>query len=377
MKPVCIIGAGSSMIKSQGIKMSSDEIILEAIQSALEDTQINLNQLKSIVFCEKKENETFKELSFENTKIENLPALKINEDGIFGILIGLIQIISEIHDPVMIVGYGNPADRTNKPSPETPLDSLHMESLNNHPLFIAGVEMDRYLQISKTTQNTCAEVVVKSKENAAKNPRANFGSKLAVEQVLNSEMLISPLSTMDVSPWINGACAVILSSGEVAKKLCPNPIWISGFAWGTDAGTCLWTDEEIGWPAYLERLALKAFSRADIKNPLDEINILEVEDTYSYQVLQSLETMGFSEKGKGIKLFEYSFPVVNPSGGCLGMGNSSSAKGLIKVTEAILQLKNLAGENQVEKHLEVALIQSSSALPNRSGGILILKKTLV
>lgn len=379
MKPVSIIGIGSSLAKPQDIEKSSQKIILDAIEKALHDTQMDYGQIQSTIFCEKKYNEFSEEISFEKDAniIENLRAIKINEDGIFGLLTGLIQIISEIHDSVMVVGYGGALDAT-KPSlpPSNLVNSFQDESFKTNPLFIAALEMERYLQASRTKYSHCAEVVVKSKENAMKNPRAFFGTKISLNQVLNSEMLSSPLSTMDVSPWINGAFAIILASKELTKKLGRNPVWIAGFAWGSDKGECLWTNEAIGWPAYIEKLTERVFTQANIKEPLNEINLLEIEDTYSYQVLQNLEATGMAQKGDAVKLFEANVPAINPSGGCLGMGNPFSAKGLMKVVECVLQLRKQAEGNQLEGHLETALIQSSYSLPSRSGGILILKKNI-
>jgi acetyl-CoA C-acetyltransferase len=70
--------------------------------------------------------------------------------------------------------------------------------------------------------------VVKNKGNARKNPYAQEAMDLTVDQVLKSTMLADPITQLQKKPVSDGACAMILASEEVARKLTPNPVWITG-----------------------------------------------------------------------------------------------------------------------------------------------------
>jgi acetyl-CoA C-acetyltransferase len=74
----------------------------------------------------------------------------------------------------------------------------------------------------------------------------------------------------------------------------------------------------------------------------------------------------------GVTAFNGDIPV-NPSGGCLGVGNMLEATGLYKVVEIIRQLRNEAGRRQV-KDARIGLALSWRGIPTTTGAVVILNK---
>ena len=90
--------------------------------------------------------------------------------------------------------------------------------------------------------------------------------------------------------------------------------------------------------------AEKAYQQAGIKNPANEIDVFEVDDSFGYKELQHLEALKVCDKGSAKNIFENGNNQklhlrVNPSGGTLGVGWMHEATGLHKVLEVVLQLK--------------------------------------
>jgi acetyl-CoA C-acetyltransferase len=119
-----------------------------------------------------------------------------------------------------------------------------------------------------------------------------------------------------------------------------------------------------------------AFRQAGIRQANMAVDFAEVDDTYAYKELQSLEAMGLLPWGEagsltegGVTEPEGDFPV-NVSGGSLGMGNLIEANGLARALEVILQLRGEAGPRQLED-VEIGLAQAWRGVPTTSGAVAI------
>jgi acetyl-CoA C-acetyltransferase len=207
-----------------------------------------------------------------------------------------------------------------------------------------------------------ALVAVKNKLNALDHPCAQLGAKITVEDVMNSEKIVSPVKRYDVSPPSDGAAAVILASEEVARKYTKDPIWVDGVGWNVDSQ--YWTNRELCYPTYVESAARMAYKMAKIENPRRSLDFAEVYDPFDYKELHHMEGLMLANRGEAPKLTREGvtqrggeFPV-NPSGGLLGVGNPIAAAGMMKVCEVYWQLKGEAGKRQIKNKAERGLAQA-------------------
>jgi acetyl-CoA C-acetyltransferase len=98
-----------------------------------------------------------------------------------------------------------------------------------------------------------------------------------------------------------------------------------------------------------------AYKMAGIRNPMDEIDFAEIDDSYSYKELQHLEALGFCLFGEAGYLTEEGVTdvggdlPVNVSGGSLGVGHPLDASGLRAVVDVVLQLRGEAGARDPEQ----------------------------
>jgi acetyl-CoA C-acetyltransferase len=206
--------------------------------------------------------------------------------------------------------------------------------------------MDRY----GITEEQCALVSVKNHGNAFRNPDAQLPLKLTVADVMKSRMLAEPIKLLDASPISDGACAVILARESVAKKITDRPVWIRGVGYCADAYHL--GDRDLAECDALVKACQKAYQMAGIRNPQKELDVVELYDAFSYQELLWTEGLGLCSPGEGGKLAESGATrmegriPVNPSGGLLS-AHTVIAAGLVRMAEAVLQLRGEAGERQI------------------------------
>jgi acetyl-CoA C-acetyltransferase len=105
------------------------------------------------------------------------------------------------------------------------------------------------------------------------------------------------------------------------------------------------------------------YQQAGIRNPLEELDVLEVHDCFSPAQFLDLEDAGLSEKGKigdlimdGVFSLEGKLPV-NTGGGLLCSGHPVGATGPRMLYMVTKQLQGEAGDMQVkgDPHLGMAL----------------------
>jgi len=255
------------------------------------------------------------------------------------------------------------------------IEPIYNRPLGANPLFIAGMEMNRYLYSTGTTEAQCAQVVVKNRGNGFLNPSAAYGARLDLETVLGSETVSHPLKKLEISSHADGAIVVVLASSDVADDLTDLPIWIRGVGWCNETPSLETRDWE--GATYARKSAEMAYRTAGIRNPWQEIDFAEVDDTLAYKELQHMEALGLCREGEagylvqeGETELDGQFPI-NPSGGSLGLGHLLDASGLARVLEVILQLRGEAGERQLED-VETGMAFGWRGIPTTSGAAVVL-----
>jgi acetyl-CoA C-acetyltransferase len=225
------------------------------------------------------------------------------------------------------------------------------------------------------TLSQCAQVVVKNKRNALKNPSAPYALSINLDIVLSSQLISWPLYQQMCAAPSDGAIVMVLASERLAKQLSDRPVWIIGAGWCNDSASL--ESRDWGKLAYIENAAHMAYRQAGIHTPSKQIDFAEIDDQFSYKELQSMEALGLCRQGEAGKLTQDGFTSwkgeipVNVSGGSLGQGHLLEATGLAKALEVVLQLRGEAGARQL-KDIHVGLSQSWRGVPTTSGAVVVM-----
>ena len=304
------------------------------------------------------------------------PVQTITGDGLHGLATAYMLIRTGFCDVVVVEGHSKASNILTLPN----IVTYAQDPLLNRPLrlnthFVAGMEMHRYLYETDTTQEQCAAVAVKNRRNALKNPLAAYGADLGLDEVLFGPPLAWPLGVRETAEHTDGAVVMVLASEKKAGLLAEKPVWIRGMGWCNDSPSL--ESREWGSVPYLQQAAQMAYQQAGIRNPWNEVDFAEIDDTYAYKELQAMEALGLCGAGQAGALTEEGATEmdgelpVNASGGSLGVGYMLEATGLMRALEAVLQLRGEAGQYQIED-AEIGLVQSWRGVPTTSGTVAVL-----
>lgn len=220
--------------------------------------------------------------------------------------------------------------------------------------------MQRYLYEYKLKHEDFAPFPINAHRNALHNPYAMLHHEMTFEQYRKARMIADPINLLDCSPTCDGAAAVILAPTALAREFCDQPVTVRGSAIATDSVALHDRHGMLNLSA-VAASAHTAFEQAHVSRA--DIDLFEVHDAFSITAVASLEACGFAEPGKGIRLgldgdirLDGKLPI-GTMGGLKARGHPVGATGIYQIVEATLQLRGLAGTNQV-KDAAIAMTQN-------------------
>lgn len=208
----------------------------------------------------------------------------------------------------------------------------------------------RYLHERGATVEDLAEVAVKARSHAARNPFAQYRKPVTAEEVLASRMIADPLTMLQCCPTGDGAAAVVVVSDEVLQRMRVPAMTVRASV--VHSGTFAVGHRDMLRPEITYDSARDAYEAAGI-GPGD-LDMIELHDAFSVAELVYYEALGLCQPGDGVKMLrtgETTYGgsvVVNPSGGLLTKGHPVGASGVAQVVEAFWQLTDNAGDRQID-----------------------------
>jgi acetyl-CoA acetyltransferase len=228
----------------------------------------------------------------------------------------------------------------------------------------------RHMKTYGTTSEQLGSIAVAQRAWAAKNPLAQMRDEITLADHQDSRMISSPLHLLDCCLVSNGGVALIVTSAERARELAQPAVDVLGWA-QAHPGSYMRRRDDYGLVSGAAQAGPRALAMAGLS--LEEIDLVELYDCYTYTALITLEDYGFCPKGEGGE-FVSTPGVLGPAGSLklnTGGGQLSSYYmwGMTPLSEAIIQVRGQAGERQVSKH-DVALVSGN-------GGVLDHHSTLL
>lgn len=356
------------------------DLVVEVTDKVVEAAGINLkDDVEAVISCSQDhwDGRTISSMPIPDAVCSHLKdESKVAGDGAYAVLYGAMHILSGDNKLVLVVSHCEESITDGAMIENWSIDHIFHRMLGLDYTMGAAMQARRYMDKYKLTPEQFAKVVVKNKGNARKNKYAQEAMDLTVEQVFKSKMLADPITELQRKPVSDGACAMILANEEVAKKLTPNPVWITG------AGNYYEHhhpgDRDLAECDALIKAANKAYKMAGIGNAAKELDLVELSEYYAPQELLWTEGLGLCGRGEGGKLIDSGktqlkgeLPV-NPSGGLLS-GIPVTVAGMTRVAEAVWQLQGKAGEHQVQG-AKRAVAHGCGGLCGQMHCVLVLEK---
>lgn len=398
MRDVAIVGAGITNCKGRWVERTYYGLSQMAVKEALKDAKMSVKGVDAVVYGIY--NDIFEMSAIPEHPLHgiigmaNKPGLRVTcggATGAYAMLTGWSLVASGLYDVVLCLGV------------EKATDCFDFESMTSTPEVIKtiGWSGDTFYEreLGWTASDSYAEVVLAYMdkypddlkddvsariteilcEQVQNNPYAQrYGEHVTAEMAKNSRYVVYPFKLLETCVYTEGAGAVIFASKEKAKAICKNagnpPIWVSGLGASNEhhvAGKYP-KHKEMG-RIYSDHLSAKAaYKMAGIKNPLKEIQVIELHDAFIKQLQITMAEMGFTRLGHSDDLIEKGLmepggPIlVNPSGGLTYGGHFVGGSNMFSCWSARREL--------ISRGLRRGLIQGTGSTIAQYGCVMIIER---
>jgi len=275
---------------------------------------------------------------------------KVAADGAQGVYYAAATILSGHHDVVLLAGHCKESQAASRNMvTHLAFDPFYTRPVGLDYLTAAAFQAQAYLAHSGIIEEQLADLVVRSRHWAAKNPVAQETRPITRQEVLASPMIADPLREAFIYPVSDGAIALLLAAEDRALEITNRPVWITGL--GNCYDSFFLGERDLAGNFALERAAQRAYAMAGVTNPARDFDVVEIADAYVHQLPQYAEGLGLLGENSAKAWLEAGGPErqnVNRSGGMLA-GNPLMLGGMARVAEAVIQLRGDAGDRQVAR----------------------------
>ena len=204
---------------------------------------------------------------------------------------------------------------------------------------LAALQTRALLDSGKASEKDLARVVARSRRNALSNPLAQLKGEVDEAALLDEPLYVDPLRKHDLPPVTDGAAVMVLATGDRARQLTDNPVWIKGIDHRVD----------IQAPGSRDLTVSPSTKLAGEKAGVTpDVDIAEIHAPFSAQELILIEALGLDETRTSI----------NPSGGALA-SNPVMVAGLARIGEAAKRLAAGEGRTAVAHATSGPLLQQN------------------
>ncbi len=362
-----IVGMGCSKFGENWWE-SRDDMIINAVEEALEDAGIELENIEGAFVGTHLSGLTGACLA-EPLQWDNMPITRVENNcasGSEAIRCACLSVAAGLYDVAMAVGFEKSKD-TGVGGLSWPSGvGVHTGSLRTGLATGPGgfaMSAVRYFHKYGLTVDEgkliLAKIEVKNHYNGSLAPKAHFQREISVEQVLKAPMVCWPLGLFDCCPTTDGAAAAIITRSDMAKNFREDYILIKGMGLSVgkiDDYSGRVRDKESDYTYWIETAdaAAQAYQQAGVTDPQKEISHAEVHDCFSITELINYESLGFSARGEGKQGVENdTFALsgelpVNTDGGLKAFGHPLGASGIRMAYEVYKQLQGKADKRQIK-----------------------------
>jgi acetyl-CoA acetyltransferase len=355
-------------------------LAVEALDGALDDAALRPDRLDAIFFANALSGlmtgqECVRgQVALRHTRYGGIPVVNVENacaSGSTALHLACQAIDSGVYETVAVVG----AEKMSHADRSRPLKALEgaadVEQLADSPCD-RSVFMDSYAERAQTRMerfgweaSDYASVVVKNRRHAARNPTAQYRAELSLEAVLGSRMVCDPLTLPMCCPIGDGGAALVLTGtpdrqGD-AVRVRASAVSATG---GPQRGTVV------------QRATAAAREQGGVAP--EEVHVIEVHDATASAELEAYEHLGLAAEGEGNLLIGTGHTAlggalpVNTSGGLLSRGHPVGATGVLQIVELMAQLRDRAGQRQIDPVPTLALAQNAGGFVEGDNAVAVV-----
>ena len=378
---VAIIGMGCTRFGELWDK-SSEDLIVEAYKEAAEDAGIEIKDIGAAWYAS-----CFEEVNVGRggiplaraLKLPNIPVTRVENfctsgteairGACYGVASGACDIALALGcEKLKDTGFGGLPDLgTGEES------KFYYPNMTAPGMFgmVANAYFEKYGLSREEGKKVLARISWKSHQNGAMNPRAHLRRAPTLETIVNSPIIADPLGLFDCCGVSDGAAAAIVVRADMAKDFKTDPVYVKALQISLTPATGIGHQSWDGVHFESTRVpGIRAYEEAGIKNPREEINLMEVHDCFSISELVTYESLQISPMGKGREDIEGGFYDLDgkipcqSDGGLKCFGHPIGASGIRMAYEIYKQLQGKAEpeERQLKSNPRLGLTHNHGGI---------------
>ena len=364
---VAILGMGCSKFGERW-NANADDLIVEAFLECVDDAGIERNQIEAAWLSTAIEEvhvgksgiplaEALRLPYIPVTRVENYCASGTESfrGAVYAVASGAVDIaLAAGVEKLKDTGYGGLPQRS-----RGVLNDMFWANFSAPGSFaqLASAYRAKHGVAAEDLKRAMAQVSVKSHANGAKNPKAHLQKEITIEKALDAPMIADPLGLFDCCGVSDGAACAIVTRPEIARELGKSDLITVkalqlSVSNGTEVGHNSWDGSHF---ITARKASKKAYEEAGIKNPRDEIDMVEAHDCFSITELVTMEDLYLSKEGEawrdvldGVYDADGDTPC-QIDGGLKCFGHPIGASGLRMLYELYLQLHGRADARQLDE----------------------------
>jgi acetyl-CoA C-acetyltransferase len=358
---VAVVGVGQTQYAAVRGDVSLPGLLREAAYRALADAHMTMDDIDAIVVG--KAPDFFEGIMMpEGYLAEALgavgkPLFRVHTAGSVGgstAIVAASHIESGVHERVLTIGWEMQSCSEAMWALSFPLPFQQQLVAGAGGYFAPFIR--EYVRRSDAPDDIGILVALKDRLNALKNPYAHLHEPdITYDSVKESFMLWEPIRYSETCPSSDGAIALVLAGERAAEASAAStgvtPGWIHGTSMRSEPAMASGRDQVS--PQASRDCAADVYAQAGITNPRKDVDVVEMYVPFSWYEPMWLESLGFAEVNAGWKMTEEGATQmsgdlpVNCSGGVLST-NPIGASGMIRFGEAAMQVRNQAGDHQID-----------------------------
>ncbi len=377
-----IVGLGSTPYtkRGQSAPQTLHELVGKSILAALDDAGLGVNDVDGFAYFAGGFDTGLLMETLGIPEVRFTASLTGTGGGSAGAVgLAAAAIVSGQAETVVVVGGNQQAEQRfgsiTSRYESTPHSSFFSAAGLVGPGHMFALLARRHMHLYGTTREHYAEVAMTLRRHALNNPEALMKNPLTHEDYFAAPLIADPHCLYDFCLESDGAIAVVVTRAERARDLRRKPAIVRACAqggsrdWGRSIYWMNMPDESFASSGHAA-VAKHLYEMAGVN--ASDIDVAQIYDHFSSQVIMQLEDYGFCAKGEGgpfvasgaISVDGGSIPI-NTDGGQLSCGY---VWGMTHIREAVEQVRGTS-TNQLA-NVELALVTGGPSVVPVSGLIL-------
>ncbi len=369
---VAIVGIGETKYSSHREDVNQPEMVHEAVQDALKDAGLSINDIDCTVHGNMELFEMIHQPDLWHTLgtgTYGKSAYRLTTGGTTGSTVVCAAdnlVASGMYDIVMCIGFEKLQEGHTTGGITNMADPLWFRKLQTGALTgSAGYMMMEEFGEERAKRAAMTYRIIMDK-HACLNPNSHRAFGLEWDQLEdlmeNSPRLVGELRLIHMCSQSDGACVMILASEERAREITDKPVWIRDHitVHREESLNVFGNDEKHPVKMTHRFAAEQLFERNGITDPVEYFDVFEMYDPSAWWGLDWMREFLLLEGDEHLKLVENKEIMIggklpiNPSGGVIA-ANPIGATASVRVAEAAKQIRGNAGPHQIPTPVNHAL----------------------